>query len=196
MKWKSTVPEGRSGKYRVEKFTVPPHDFHAWKAGLTGGRYVPAGDYTRLLHDDMKFDCIMSDTPAEQRDHFCAFGAAKGRVLINGLGLGVFLEAILEKPEVEQVTVIEISEDVIKLVGSHHVFRDDPRVEIIHADAMTWRPARGKRFECVWHDIWPTLCVDNLDDMKVLHRSYGQRCEWQGSWGKEWLQAERRREGL
>jgi spermidine synthase len=92
------------------------------------------------------------------------------------------LNAALRKPEVEHVTVVEQSEDVIKLVASHY---EGPRVTIVHADAMTYQPPTGAKFGAVWHDIWDDICADNLDEMKILHRRYGRRTVWQGSWARE-----------
>jgi hypothetical protein len=46
----------------------------------------------------------------------------------------------------------------------------------------------------VWHDIWLDLCTDNLEGMGKLHRKYGRRTDWQGSWEKDRLLSHRRRE--
>ncbi len=55
-------------------------------------------------------------------------------MLINGLGLGMVLHAILQKDDVTHVTVIEKEQDVINLVAAS--FATDLRVEI-NADAMS-----------------------------------------------------------
>lgn len=125
---------------------------------------------------------IMSDTPDELRDFQMAVLRAKGHILINGLGLGCVVTACLRKPEVETATVIEIDSDVIALVGSH--FTDD-RLTIINADAFQYQPPKGQRYQMVWHDIWDSICSDNLPQMHRLHRKYGRRADWQGSWSRE-----------
>jgi spermidine synthase len=116
---------------------------------------------------------------------------AEGHVLINGLGLGVCLKAVLEKKEVIKVTVIEKSEDVIKLVAPS--FQDD-RVEIINADAFEYKPPKGVVYDVVWHDIWQDICTDNLEQMKKLHRKYGRKCKWQGSWSRKLCEYYERKE--
>jgi spermidine synthase len=123
----------------------------------------------------------MSDTDAELRDLSAIAYSATGHVLLNGLGLGVVLQACLAKSEVTKVTVIEVDADVIELVARHY---EDPRVKIIHADALTYRPPKGTRYGAVWHDIWDGSCSDNLEQMKLLHRRYGRLTDWQGSWGR------------
>ena len=106
----------------------------------------------------------------------------KGNCLINGLGLGLLLKNILLKPEVTDVTVVEISQNLIDLISP---FYKDDRVTYICADALEYTPPKGKRFSMVWHDIWDTICSDNLPEMAKLHRRYGKRTDWQGSWCHE-----------
>jgi spermidine synthase len=117
--------------------------------------------------------------------------AAKGKVLINGLGLGMVLTEILKKSEVTEVTVIEKSKEVIELVGSY--FKDS-RLTIINADAFEYKPPKGKRYDCVWYDIWDYICVDNIEEMKKLHRKYGRRTDWQRSWKRDECEHHRRQD--
>lgn len=140
--------------------------------------YVEPGKYKRLMRGDT---VVMSNTIMELDTHWPIIHAAKGRVMLNGLGLGVVLVAILAKPETSEVVIVENSEDVIKLVAS--TFSVDKRVRIIHDDAFKFKPSA--RFDAVWHDIWDFICADNLEEMKTLHRRYGRHAGWQGSWAKE-----------
>ena len=149
------------------------------RAAISGfhGDYCPAGTYKRLRRGST---VVMSNTKMEVDTNRAFVRAATGRVLVNGLGLGMVLTALLKKPDVASITVIENSPDVIALVAP--TFASDPRVTIIHADALEWRPAKGEKFDAVWHDIWDDISSDNLQDMKTLHRRYGRRADWQGSW--------------
>ena len=178
---KVNVPEGESGSWKVEKFTIS-EDQSSMSIFRYGSRAPLPGTYTRLLH---KGRMVMSDTVAEMRDHAQAVKQAKGHVLINGLGIGMVLLNCMEKPKVRRATVIEKSADVIKLVGPHYQAMYGNRLEIILADALTWAPPKGVKYGMVWHDIWPDICADNLEQMKTLHRRYGRRCDWQGSWSRE-----------
>lgn len=184
--------KGQSGDWRVERFEVSAEDekFGRLRAIATGrGRFVPKGRYTRLMRNDT---LVATDAPDEIRDHRFAVYRAQGQVLINGLGLGVTLQAILERPEVDRVTVIEISPDVIALVGPHYKERFGDRLEIVEADAFAWKPPRGVRYSVVWHDIWDNICSDNLPQMHKLHRKYGRRADWQGSWCRRECEEQRR----
>jgi spermidine synthase len=125
----------------------------------------------------------MSNTPDEIRDHRSFFKEARGRVLINGLGLGIALNVVLHKldengkPAVTEAIVVEKSPDVIDLVqGSFK----DKRIKFVLYDALEYK-AEGT-FDAVWHDIWPVINASNLKDMQKLHRKYGRKTNWQGSW--------------
>ena len=177
MKIDIDVPDGVSGDWKVETFEVPKEDLSQMISLWKTGRAVPSGKYKSLKR---RGTIVMSNTPDEIRDFSRFVHRAKGSVLVNGLGLGVLLKALLNKPEVTNVTVIEKSEDVIKLVAPTYL--SDQRVKIINADAFEYVPPKNQRFDAVWHDIWDYICADNLEEMKKLHRKYGRRTEYQESW--------------
>ena len=185
-KIKVNLPESRSGDWSIEKFTVSEDDakFHNTRAMFSfggGGRTIEAGNYTKLKRGGA---IIMSDTPAEVRDHSYFLYKAKGHVLINGLGLGWVVEALFTLKRVKTITVIEKSKDVINLVKQHYYNKcpKDKYIIIVHADALKYKPQKSQRYGAVWHDIWDNICGDNVEDMKKLHRKYGGRTDWQGSW--------------
>ena len=175
---KVDLPDRSQGAWKIDHFTVTGREFQ----GFTN-RTVPPGTYTRLTRNGT---LVMSDTPDEMRDHLpIVTHAAYGSVLINGLGIGMVLQNILLRKEITDVTVIEIDQDLIDLVGPRLGWPNsvsDHRVSIVCADALTYKPPKGKRYNAVWHDIWDSICTDNLDQMKYLHRKYGRRSDWQGSW--------------
>lgn len=184
-----TVPEGSAGLWTVERFTIgdPRSDLGAMQIAFDG-RYCQPGTYTRLIH--MHRGVVMSDTMAERDDHHSFVRNATGHCLINGLGIGMCLAAILRKDSVTKVTVVEVDKDIIDLVSPHY---SDPRVNIVHCSAFDYQPPKGERYGAVWHDIWDSICEDNLPEMERLHRKYGRRADWQGSWGKEIILHQRRR---
>ena len=169
---KVDVPEGKSGKWEVRCFV--PEGFSAALHNIKqSGRGLVAGEtYTQLIDHaaGMWSDVIMSDTPAEIRDLHPLREHLHGRLLINGLGLGVALQGVLDKPEVEHVTIVELSEDVITLVAGHYKARYGNRLTIVHADALEWKSPKGAWWDAVWHDIWPTISGDNW---KVWKRCIG-----------------------
>lgn len=193
--YKVEVPEGVRGPWKVEKFTVTEEQakLDAMRGMFHGGRCVPAGTYTGLFRNG---DVIMSDTPDEIRDHLSFIYAAKGKVLIAGLGLGVVARAVLEKSEVDHVLIVDNSEEVRDLV--FHTLKDKygDRVDFLLADIMEYKPEKGEYWDCAWFDIWDNLCGDNLPQMAALGRKFNKkRCGYSGFWGREEIKYNMRRRG-
>ncbi len=185
------LPVGVRGDYEIARFEVSKadEDFGRMRAcnPSSYGRYVSAGRYTKLTRGG---SLIMSDTEDEIRDHR-GLVYASGRVLLHGLGLGVAVGMALKNPRVKHVTVVEIAEEVIGLVGptwkkrSMDMQTGGSRLEIINDDALTWKPPRGARLDFAWHDIWDSICADNKKTMSILHRRFGKRVKSQDSWGRD-----------
>jgi len=176
-----SIPDGSIGDYTVETFVVSEKDaqFENMRAMFSfGSRPIDPGTYKRLTRGHTT---VMSNTPCEIDDHREFIYKSEdtgGDILMNGLGLGVALTAILKFKNINSVTIVEKSKEVIDLVGMFYA--QDDRVKIINNDAFDYKPT--KRFTVVWHDIWDNICADNLIGMHKLHRKYGKRTDWQGSW--------------
>lgn len=184
------LPEIDEAGVRVEKFTVSESDarFSAMRAVFQGRGYVPPWTYTRLSVDGTLW---MSDTPDEKRDHIAPVWEASrrgGRILVNGLGLGMVVSGLLKLPNVEHVDVVEKSERIVDLIGPHY---ESSRCTVHHSDAYTIKWPAGTRWTVAWHDVWAYLSLDNIEGMHRLHRRYGRRVDWQGSWGREFVEARR-----
>ena len=179
----------------IDQFQVDADSIENLRLGFDGRACEP-GVYHRLLVDGQLW---MSDTSAELRDHLSPvleMRRRQGDVLIHDLGLGLVVAAAIRTGH--DVDVVELDPRVGEAVGPsmqdlasrHNV---DCRIHI--ADAYEHRFEPGRRWAVVWHDIWPSLCVDNLQEMARLHRRYGGRADWQGSWCKELLKRHRQRMG-
>ena len=189
-----SVPEGADGAWEVSRFEIDAkaaeHDrLMADIAGFQGRRVmpVPEGSYTKLTRNNY---LVMTDTPSEMWDHMDPVRRATGSVLLAGLGLGMVLQAILDKDEVEHVTVIEKSPEVIRLVGPHY---QCDRLAIIEADIFEWKPKRGQKFDAAWFDIWDDKCGDNLEGMSKLKRKFARRAKWKGCWSEGHVRSMQRR---
>ena len=181
---KVDIPDGRSGKWYIEKFTVEDNSQKVIFNMHAGGRSVLNGTYTRLMLDNSWDNPIMSNTPAELNDQYEPIYKIQelgGRILINGLGLGCIVKAALSFPNVERIDVVELEQDIINLVAPYYT---DHRVHIYHADAYEIKWEKEDRWTVAWHDIWPNICSDNLEGMTKLHRKYGHKVIWQDSWSK------------
>lgn len=185
----SVVPEGTHGKWAIQHFTVTK-DEPQFRAMFHPDEYVEPGTYARLTHNN---HVVMSDTRMEQRSNHWAVLDARGDVLIGGLGLGMVLLPVLKKPDVQSVTIIERSPDVVALVVPALMKRLTPaerkKLHVVQADAYDWAPAhKGRQFDFAYFDIWTDICEDNLEDMKRLGRHY-QRYMRKGGKIRHWQRA-------
>ena len=180
--WRRPYPDATHGTAAIQSYRAD--GLTALRAAIHGENVREGDVCTQLL---INGHLVMSDSRDEYRDHITAINRATGRVLINGLGLGCYLAAILTKPDVRRVDVVEINPDVLALVAPH--FYDDERVRFHRADAyeQAKRWPSGIRWDVAWHDIWPDKCTDDLKHHARLSRSYGRRVDWQGCWAHERL---------
>ena len=186
-KIKVQIPEGKLGGFCVEHFTVSREEseMDALRGMMHGGRFVRPGTYTRLRRTTGLKDVVMSDTHDELSDLWdLQRHARNGKVLVMGLGLGCAVQIVLSRPEVEHVTVVEISPDVLHLVGTHLLKEYEGRLTLVLGDAFKYKPPKGERYSAVWHDIWDHICSDNLKQMTKLKRRFGRHADWQGCWSE------------
>lgn len=153
-----------------------------------------AGSYTGIEIDGFMY---ASDEAKEIVDYLPFLRRAQGRVLMTGLGLGLCLQALLRKPDVEHVTVIEDNADVLAIVAPFYLGRfGDARMSLIHADAFAWQPPTGMRFDIVYHDIWPLAAGFYWPQHSALFEHYQHVCVEQDSWRGEWMRSRWQAEGL
>ena len=150
------------GNFKISHFEVTSKDIRAAIDGIYPGRYVKLTENGRV---------VMSNTDMEKRTNreFC--NCANGDVLIGGLGIGMIIMAIQDNPAVNSITVLEKNQEVIDLVASQLEFND--KVNIIHADVFSWKPARGQKFDCIYMDVWEYINEDIYrEEMLSLKRKY------------------------
>lgn len=149
--------------------------------------FIKPGHYTRLMHKDR--GVVMSNTPMEVWTNSEFIAKAKGLVLINGLGLGMALLAVLKKPEVSHVTVYEMDTDVIDMVAPAFAeFVAAGKLDIRQADCLRYLPSEDEMYDIAWHDIWDNVSDDNLADMALLKAKWAFRVGEQLCWVEEQCQ--------
>lgn len=178
------VPEGKQGNWEISRFSVSVMEAHYnFMRNAANGvpeRSVAAGTYTRLVCGGDTI--VMSDTPAEIKDHIPLFENMTGDVLIFGLGLGMAAQAALNDTDVRSVLVVELSQDVIDLVTPHLAKKFGDRISVRCDDAMTYHKTCRTKFDAVWHDIWPTISTKDLPEIQRLRKAWRRRAKWQGVW--------------
>ena len=142
---------------------------------------IKAGQFKILKENG---EIWMSNTLMEVRTHQEAISRAKGNILVAGLGLGMFLTAIKDKKEVNKITVIEKSKEVIELIGKYY---QDKKIEIVNADIFKYQTK--EKFDFIWLDIWPYICNDNLQEMEFLKNKFSKNSKDILCWSEEILRA-------
>ncbi len=123
--------------------------------------YPPLGFFTEEFH----FPAVleggnewMTLTPVDLDTCDEAIEAARGKVVTFGLGLGYYAFMVSEKADVESITVIEKSPDVIRLFERYILpyFRHENKVKIVNADAFEYaeKVMPSENFDLAFVDTW------------------------------------------
>ena len=118
--------------------------------------YFPEGfSFPAILENGNEW---MTLTPVDIDTCDEAIEGARGKVLTYGLGLGYFAYMASEKPEVDSVTVVEISDEAIRLFKNHILpkMQNGHKIKIIHGDALKYASEvmAKENFDMVFVDTW------------------------------------------
>lgn len=148
------------------------------------------GTYVKLI-DTKHNTLLMSDTPMELRTNREFIEKAHGNVLVAGLGLGIVLLAIQDKPEVKRIVVVEKYQELVDFVLSQIPYNYKVLV-YAGENIFHFTPEPVAKYDTIYFDIWNELSADNYPETKTLHsrfRKYLNRKEnpdaWMGSWRRE-----------
>ncbi len=157
------IPADVRGKWAFkEEFLAPFEPFvcRDFKV-LPDGRMLPQ---IAFFTEKYPFPAVLENgrewmtlQPNEMVTTWPAIAKARGRVLTFGMGLGYFTYHAAQKPEVESVTVVDISGEVLDLFRTH-ILPQIPHKEKIHlvqkdAYAFAEEDMEGN-FDFVFADIW------------------------------------------
>lgn len=126
----------------------------------------------------------MSLTPAEMLSQRSGVQRAEGKVLVGGLGLGWFLRKVCEKESVQEVVLVEKSQELLDWYGYDLCQRYAKVTDVICDDVF----AVTERFpdHQLLLDIWPVYrgreSAQTDPRLKALRAHAGDRV-W--AWGKE-----------
>lgn len=157
------IPEGKSGEYMV----VDKIDHE--------GQFI----YQKLYRGDTE---VTSNHPNALERHKYFLAAAKGRVLVSGLGLGETLFRLIQKRSVSSVRVLESSPDVIALVRP--AIEADPvaskKVDIVEANVFAYSPSAEEHYTCIYHSIWSSPQEQEKGHLSLLTERFEGICDWHG----------------
>ncbi len=158
------IPEGKQGDYAIEHEIVPAGKGLMLNTMRTmmfgqgpGSREVVFDKPTRWHHlteDGARWIC---DWPVEQRQHDECLKGMKGRVLVGGLGIGYAATVLYKMAWIKDVTVVEISQEVIDLVAPHTIGMRgaNPNTSVVCADLLQFlKDYQGRPFDHAFYDVW------------------------------------------
>lgn len=178
MNWKATnIPEGKCCTARVTKHRVTMEDFQNQIMSFQHHPVGPGVLITRLIVGDK---LMMVDTEWERQIARDFINAARGDVLIFGLGLGCTVREIVDKPSVKSVSVIEKNPDVIELVEPH---MRNAKLTVVHGDAFSYEPEQT--YDAIWIDIWHSSLPQFTGERRALAARY-RRFKKQGGFLRTW----------
>lgn len=175
------IPEGTSGAWEVQHVIQPagkPLSRSSMRTLFLGGHRPTALVYNaptrwhRLLEDGKLW---MTDLPIEQWQARRQLARLHGHVLVGGLGLGMVLALLGHRSAVREITVIEKSKDVIRLVAPHHHF-PRTRLTVVLADVAQYVAACDLRFDTAFFDTWTTDSEGEFFDTVLPLRMAAKRC--------------------
>lgn len=158
------IDNARCGSFELKKECYP-----AYRAVIAGDILIrddfsevpPLGYFT----EDFFFPAVLEDgnewmtlTPVDMDTSEDAIKKARGKVVTFGLGLGYYTYMVSEKDDVESITVVERSEDVIRLFKEHILpkFKNKDKVNIVQCDAFQYAKEvmPKENFDFAFVDIW------------------------------------------
>lgn len=118
-----------------------------------------------FFRDGLSFPAVLEDgnewmtlTPVDVDTSEDAINRAHGRVVTFGLGLGYYTYMASMKDEVESVTVVERSEDIIRLFKELILpkFEHKEKIRIVNSDAFEYaeKIMPGEEFDFAFVDTW------------------------------------------
>ncbi len=119
------------------------------------GFFTEAFRFPAILEDGNEW---MTLTPVDLDTCEEAIEAAHGKVVTFGLGLGYYAYMAARKQEVESVTVVELSEEVIRLFKTHILPKMEcaDKIRIVNADAFEYAEnvMPNEHYDLAFVDTW------------------------------------------
>lgn len=156
-------PERQLGNYRIKRIY---YRGHYYMYGIDGYLFfeapkrIPVTQLQELR--GKRWHSWMVDDPPHERAMEIYAEQSRGRVLIAGLGLGLILHALAKNDRVTSVTCIEISQEVIGLVGPE-VWKYRPKIQVIREDFYKFIREDNTKWDGIITDLWVAGPENKMD---------------------------------
>lgn len=107
-------------------------------------------------------------TNKEAKEMYSSYELGYGKILMGGLGFGILALWLANKPGVESIHIVEISQEVVDIFLSKNTLPDNVTIEI--ADVDTYKT--DKTYDCILVDHYElTLAPDQIKSMKQIAKN-------------------------
>ena len=158
------IPEVKKGKWELKREKYPAYRgvIAADMMTYDNFREVPPLGFFK---EEFEFPAVLEDgnewmtlTPVDLDTSDDAIERAHGKVVTFGLGLGYYTYMVSEKDNVDSITVVEKSKDVIALFEEYILpqFSHPEKVRIVNADAFEYAECEmpKEKFDVAFVDTW------------------------------------------
>jgi hypothetical protein len=122
----------------------------------------------------------MSLTPMEVLTQRAGVKRARGKVLMGGLGMGWMAQRVLEREQVEHVTVYDTNEDVLDFFGGLIKAKFKDKVTLRHGDVFSVR--KPDKYDRILLDVWSSYHGAEYDQrLKAFKKKVDEKKLW--TWG-------------
>ncbi len=151
----------------VPKFFIKP--------GYSGNIKIVEMGKGFVLYENDQFWMNYPNNDSVIKQLYSSYDLAYGNVLVSGLGFGILALWLCSKPEVLSVTVIEFSEDVIKLFKDSNTIPD--KLNIINMDIRKYNTDTG--YDAILLDHYEKETFDFiLDDIEKISSNIKHKNMW------------------
>lgn len=128
-----------------------------------------------VLYNDGEQWMTYSKNDLVIKQMYSSYDLAYGDVLVSGLGFGILALWLCTKPNVNSVTVIELSEDIIKLFKDSNSVPD--KLKIVNQDIRKYNT--DKEYDTLLLDHYELQDYDwMLEDMQIIFNTIKHKNVW------------------
>lgn len=199
MSSKINLTERKVAKYQIKINVIPPGEsitVVSYRNYFMMG-YKPL----KIVYDTIRIiyqlkdgeGLLMSDSPQEMFLQYESYKSAKGKVLVGGLGIGLYATMIANKPNVTEVVVVEIEKDIIKLCSPNPCSPEYKKIRIINDDIWKFLESTKEKFDYIYIDIhYSTGAMEYMHTVlpmrKILKRRFSNTPT--SFWGEDEMKAQ------
>lgn len=109
-------------------------------------------DSFSLYNKGIRWMTLDLETNKQIKEFYSQYDMAHGKVMLTGFGFGILTSWLSSKPSVKSITVLEISEDIVKIFLKNNKLSN--KVKIIIQDASEYKDVG--EYDCLFLDHYET----------------------------------------